>query len=207
MEEEAYNKTQTEAVAVFHDGAALQGAVDELLTRGFDHAELSVLASEEVVTAKLGHDYTSTAELEDDPDVPRADYVPNEDIGNAQGGIIAAAAYFPAVIGSLAVAASGGTLLGAIAVAAAAGGAGAALGSTLAKLVGSTHAKHLNEHLNHGGMLLWVRTHDGEHETVAVELLRRHGAEDVHLHTMQPPTKRVLAIPTRRPAISFGPPA
>ncbi len=207
MEEEAYNKTQTEAVAVFHDGAALQAAVDELLTRGFDHAELSVLASEEAVRSKLGHDYTSTAELEDDPDAPRADYVPNEDIGNAQGGIIAASAYFPAVIGSLAVAASGGTLLGAIAVAAAAGGAGAALGSTLARLVGSTHAKHMNEHMNRGGMLLWVTTHDGEHERIALEILGRHGGEDVHLHTMTPPTKRVLSIPTRRPAISFGPPA
>jgi hypothetical protein len=207
MQEEEYNRTQTEAVAVFHDAEALQGTIDELLTAGFDHAELSVLANEDTVKKELGHDYTSTAELEDDPDVPRVDYVPNETFGNAEGGIIATAAYFPAVIGSLVVASSGGTLLGAVAVAAIAGGTGAAVGATLAKFIGSTHAKHMSEHLKRGGLLLWVRTHDAEHEEKALEILRRHGGDDIHLHSMRAPTKRVQSIPTRRPAISFGPAA
>jgi hypothetical protein len=206
MQEEEYNRTQTEAVAVFHDAEALQGTIDELLTAGFDHAEISVLANEQAIRDKLGHDYTSTAELEDDPDVPRVEYLPEENFGNAQGGIIATAAYFPAVIGSLVVVSSGGTLLGAVAVAAIAGGAGAAVGTTLARLIGSTHAKHMNEHLHHGGLLLWVRTHDAEHEAKALEILRRRKGDDVHLHVMRPPTTRVQSIPTRRPAISFGPP-
>ena len=207
MQEEEYNRTQTEAVAVFHDAGSLQGAIDALLNAGFDHAELSVLASEKVVKERLGHDYTSTAELEDDPDVPRVEELPDETVGNAQGGIIAAAAYFPAVIGSLVVASSGGTLLGAVAVAAVAGGTGAAVGATLAKLIGSTHAKHMNEHLAHGGLLLWVRTHDVEHEAKALEILRQKGGEDVHLHEIRPPTRRIEGIPVRRPALSFGPPA
>ena len=207
MQEEEYNRTQTEAVAVFHDAEALQGTIDELLTAGFDHAELSVLANEKVVKERLGHDYKSTTELEDDPDVPRVEELPDENFGDAQGGIIAASTYFPAVIGSLVVASSGGTLLGAVAVAAVAGGTGAAVGATLAKLIGSTHAKHMNEHLAHGGLLLWVRTHDLEHEAKALEILRRQGGEDVHLHEIRPPTKRIETIPVRRPALSFGPPA
>ena len=206
MQQEEYNKTWTEAVAVFHDAYAFQAAIDELLMRGFDHAELSVLASERAVRDKLGHDYTSTTDLEDDPDVPKVDYVPDESVGNAQGGVIAMAAYFPAVIGSLAVAASGGTLLGAVAVAAIAGGAGATVGAALAKLIGSAHAKHIDEHLRHGGLLLWVRTHDAEHEERALDVLRRHSGDDVHLHTMTPPTTKPQSIPVRRPAISFGPP-
>ncbi len=201
-----YNKTGTEAVAVFHDAQAFQAAIDELLTAGFDHAELSVLASERAIKDKLGHDYRLTAELEDDPDVPKVDFVPDESVGDAQGGIIAVAAYFPAVIGSLAVAASGGTLLGAIAVAAVAGGAGATVGAVLAKIIGNAHAKHIDEHLSHGGLLLWVRTHDAEHEEKALALLRRHSGDDVHLHTMAPPTKRPQSIPVRQPALSFGPP-
>jgi hypothetical protein len=112
MQEEEYNRTQTEAVAVFHDAEALQGTIDELLTAGFDHAEISVLANEQTIKDKLGHDYKSTSELEDDPDVPRVEYVPEENFGNAQGGIIATAAYFPAVIGSLVVASSGGRCSG-----------------------------------------------------------------------------------------------
>lgn len=206
MQQEEYNKTWTEAVAVFHDAYAFQAAIDELLMRGFDHAELSVLASERAVRDKLGHDYTSTTDLEDDPDVPKVDYVPDESVGNAQGGVIAMAAYFPAVIGSLAVAASGGTLLGAVAVAAIAGSAGATVGAALAKLIGSAHAKHIDEHLRHGGLLLWVRTHDAEHEERALDVLRRHSGDDVHLHTMTPPTTKPQSIPVRRPAISFGPP-
>jgi hypothetical protein len=131
--------------------------------------------------------------------------MPDETLGNAQGGVIATAAYFPAVIGSLVVASSGGTLLGAVAVAAIAGGAGAAVGATLARLIGGTHAKHMNEHLHRGGLLLWVRTHDSEHEQKALDILRRHHGDDVHLHVMRPPTARVQSIPTRRPALSFGP--
>lgn len=207
MREKEYNATSTEAVAIFHDKRDLQATIDELLTSGFDHAELSVLANEQAIIDKLGHDYTSTAELEDDPDALRADYVPEENIGSAQGGIIAAAGYFPAVIGSLAVAASGGTLLGAVAVAAIAGGAGAAVGATLAMFIGHTHAKHLEQHLRHGGLLLWVRTHDAAHENKALEILSRHSGEDVHLHTMTPPTHRQQSLSVRRPLVSFGPPA
>ena len=206
MQQEPYNKTWTEAVAVFHDAQSFQAAIDELLSEGFDHAELSVLASERAIREKLGHDYRLTTDLEDDPDVPKVDYVPDETVGNAQGGIIAVAAYFPAVIGSLAVAASGGTLLGAVAVAAVAGGAGATVGAVLAKLIGNAHARHIDEHLSHGGLLLWVRTHDAEHEEKALAILRRHSGDDVHLHTLTPTTKKPQSIPVRQPAISFGPP-
>lgn len=49
MQEEEYNATFTEAVAVFHDAQSLQATIDELLSEGFDHAELSVLASEQAI--------------------------------------------------------------------------------------------------------------------------------------------------------------
>jgi hypothetical protein len=198
--------TSTEAVAVFDKAASLQEAIDELLTHGFDLAAISVLANERTVAAKLGRPYASTTELEDDPDVPRVAFVPNESFGNAEGGIIAVAAYFPAVIGSLVVAASGGTLLGAVAIAVIAGGAGAGVGAALAGLIGHEHAKHLDEHIRHGGLLLWVRTHDNDHEQAALDILKRFGGKHVHLHAMAPP-KRVGSIPTRRPLLSFGPAA
>lgn len=80
--------------------------------------------------------------------------------------------------------ASGGTLLGGVAIAAIAGGAGTTLGAALAEIVGHEHAKHLNEHLNRGGLLLWVRTRDVEAEKKAVDVLRRHSGQDVHLHPL-----------------------
>ena len=88
-----------------------------------------------------------------------------------------------------------------------AGGAGAAVGATLAMFIGHTHAKHLEQHLRHGGLLLWVRTHDADHENKALEILSRHSGEDVHLHTMTPPTHRQQSLSVRRPLVSFGPPA
>jgi hypothetical protein len=207
MPEQDYNATFTEAVGVFHDATALQTAIDELLTRGFDHAELSVLGSEKDIAAKLGRSYQSTSELEDDPDVPRVSYIPDESVGDAQGAIIGAAVYFPAVLGSLAVAASGGTLTGVVAVAAVAGGAGAAIGALLAGLVGKEHARHLDEHVHRGGLLLWARTHDAEREQAALDILKRCGGEHVHLHVMRPPKHEIASIPTRRPLLSLRPAA
>ena len=186
MQDSSYSTTSTEAVAVFHDVAAFQSAVDDLLNyEHFDHADLSVLASERAVLNKLGRPYASTRELEDDPDVPRVGYIPDETVGNAKGGLIAAAAYFPAVIGSLAVISAGATVPVAIAAAVLAGGTGAAMGGVLASLVGRERASHMKEHIDHGGLLLWVRTNGAEHERVAVDALKRHGGEDVHLHTLK----------------------
>jgi hypothetical protein len=57
----------TEAVAVFHDVKSFQAAIDDLLSAGFDHADINVLAHEDTVTSKLGPSYKSAAEFEDDP--------------------------------------------------------------------------------------------------------------------------------------------
>jgi hypothetical protein len=207
MQVAQYNASQAEAVAVFHAAGSLQSAIDELLVSGFDHAELSVLASEKAIIEKLGRSFASTTEFKDDPDVPRMGYIPDESVGDAKGAIIGAAIYLPAIIGSLAVVSSGGTMLGAIAVAALAGGAGGAAGSWLASYVGKEHARHVSDHLQHGGLLLWVRTQDAEHEEKALAILRRHGGEHVHLHVL--PRAKILSqmIKTRRPLLSFGPPA
>jgi hypothetical protein len=55
VEQEA--RTVHEAVGVFNRPGDLQGAIDELLSSGFDRAELSLLASEHAVEEKLGHRY------------------------------------------------------------------------------------------------------------------------------------------------------
>ena len=103
-------ESRTEAVGVFEDAASLQAAIDDLLTAGFDRAELSLLADEATVERKLGHAYAKPAELEDDPQVPRTAYVSTEARGDAQGGLIGALVYVGAVAAAGAVVASGGTL-------------------------------------------------------------------------------------------------
>ena len=72
----------------------------------------------------------------------------------------------------------------AIAATALAGGAGGLIGSILAKWVGDHHAGYLQEQINHGGLLLWVRTWAAEDEKRAVEILKKHSANGAHVHTL-----------------------
>ena len=173
-----------EAVGVFNTADALQEAIDELMSSGFDRAELSLLASEQAVEEKLGHHYEKVRDLEDDSTVPRAAYMSTESIGDAEGGLVGGLMYVGATAAAGAIVATGGTVAAAIAAAALAGGAGGLIGSVLAKWVGDHHAHHLQEQLNHGGLLLWVRTWDSEDEKRAVEILAKHTGRDVHVHTL-----------------------
>jgi len=200
MPEAVYSSIMTEAVAVFLDVESFQAAIDDLLSVGFDHADINVLAHEDTITSKLGPAHAST-ELGDDPDVPRIGYVPDETIGNAEGALIGAGVYVPAMFGGLAVAASGGTLLGVFAAAALAGGAGGLVGAALARYIGHEHAKHLDQHLQHGGLLLWVRTRDAAREKQALEILRRHSAHDVHLHQIPKRAGKESDVPRERPRV------
>jgi hypothetical protein len=198
MSERDYNACRMEAVAVFHDATSFQAAIDDLLSAGFDGVDINALAHEDTITAKLGRPYSSTKEFMDDPDAPRIGYVPAETIGDAEGAVIGAGIYIPAIVGSLAVVASGGTLLGAIAAAAIAGGAGGLVGAALARFIGHEHARHLDQHLQHGGLLLWVRARDPEHAEKALEILQRHATDDVHLHDIPERAGKARDVPQER---------
>lgn len=176
-----------EAVAVFHDAEGLESAIDELQSANFDRSQLSLLAGKEAVERKLGHAFTKVAEVEDDAEVPRVAYVSSEALGDAEGGAISALMYVGAVAAAGGVVASGGTLAGAIIAAVLAGGAGGLVGSTLARFIDDRHAHHLQEQLDRGGLLLWVRTVDPAHEARATEILARNGGKDVHVHTLPAP--------------------
>jgi hypothetical protein len=176
--------TIREAVAVFADVPALEAAIDDLESAGFDRAEISLLASATTVEAKLGHRVEKVETLEDDPDVPRAAYVSKEAIGDAEGGLIGGFFYIGSLAAAGMVVATGGTLAATIVAAAMVGGTGGLIGATLAKLVGDHHAQYLKDQLDRGGLLLWVNLRDRAHEDRATEILRRHAGRDVHVHDL-----------------------
>jgi len=185
MPEITNTNTVREAVAVFETAESLEEAIDELLSSGFDRAELSLLASEATVAGKLGYLYTKVDYAEDDPEVPRTAFVSSGSVGDAEGAIIGGLLYVGAVAAAVAVVASGGTLMTAIAAAAAAGGSGGLIGTALAALIGHDHAEYLQKQLEHGGLLLWVRTRDAAHERRATDILSKHSAHDVHVHDIE----------------------
>jgi hypothetical protein len=181
---EQQTPTIPEAVGIFYRNEDLQGAIDELLSSGFHRSELSLLASEAAVQEKLGHHYRSVRALADDPAVPRSAYVSPEAIGDAQGGLIGALVYVGAAAAAGAVIASGGTLAAIITAVVLAGGTGGLLGSVLAKWLGDHHANYLQDQVDRGGLLLWVRTRHAAAERRAVDVLRRHSGGEVHVHTL-----------------------
>ena len=171
-----------EVVGVFHTPDDLESAIDELLSSGFDRAELSLLASEDAVATKLGGYYRAADEMADDPAVPRSFFVSSAAIGDAEGGLIGGLAYLGATIAVGAVVMSGGALGATIAAAIIAGGTGGLLGSALAHWVGHHHAAYLRDQVENGGLLLWVRAWNESDEARALEIVTKHAADKVHSH-------------------------
>lgn len=177
--------TTREAVGVFHDPEDMQAAIDELLTTGFERSDINLIAGEEAVREKLGHMYTQIKETEDDPNVPRIAYAGAETRGGAEGGLIGGLFYVGAVAAAGAILATGGTAGFAVAAAAAGGLGGTAVGALLASVLEAHHAPNIEKQLDRGGLVVWVKTSDTEHEARALEILRRHNAEDVHVHNLK----------------------
>ncbi len=173
-----------EAVGVFHDERSLQRAVDELLIAGIDRSACSLVAGHRTIEKKLGHYFERVADIEDDPSVPRQAYVGSDSRTEAKGVVVGGLFYVGALAAAGAVVASGGTVAAALIGAALAGGAGGGVGVALARFIDRHHANHLQEQLDHGGILLWVRVRNAEEERTATGMLRANGAEHVHVHAL-----------------------
>ena len=178
------DNTVREAVGVFHDERSLRTAADELLIAGFDRSHLSLLAGDKAVERQLGHHYEKVGEIEDDPAVPYLAYIGSDSRTEAKGAVIGGLAYVGAIGAAGLLVATGGTIAAALIAAALAGGAGGVVGTALSRYIDSHHAHYLQDQLDRGGLLLWVRTVDEAHEKRAVEVLKRNSAEDVHLHDL-----------------------
>lgn len=181
MSSNSQDRMTTEAVAVFHDVNSLDAAVEELRDAGFGRGDISLLAGEHAVEKKLGHRYERVEELEDDPEVPRKAYRTRESLGEAEDVMIGSLTYLPAVIAAGTVVASAGVVAAAVTGVAI---GGALLGTALSHWMDRSHAEWLQEQLDHGGLLLWVRTPDAESQQKALTILARHSAHDVHLHKL-----------------------
>lgn len=172
-----------EAVGLFQSSDALQGAIDELLSSGFDRADISLLGSEQAITGKVGPGF-ERAELEDNPATPRGVYVSPDAVGTAEGSLISVLAYVGGMATAGVIAIAGGPLTMIAIGAGVAGGAAGLVGAGLAKLLGDRRAADIRSHLEAGGLLLWVRTWHVDDERRAVGILTKHSGRDVHVHSM-----------------------
>jgi len=174
-----------EVVAVFHNADGLENAIGKLEVSGFGRPDISVMASQTAIADKLGHHFKPIEAMEDDPRVPQAAFVRKEDLSEAKAAAIGLPLYLGAAGSALAVVASGGALALAIAAAAAGGLVGGGIGGVIANAIGDHHAKALQASLDAGGILLWVRINDPDHESKATSILSECGGQDVHTHDIK----------------------
>jgi hypothetical protein len=170
-----------EAVAVFHDPEALQAAVSDLQSHGFDRAEISFIAREGF-SGHVAEDYREAGEIEDRPDVTREAPTDETDIRQRRTLEISMAATIAAFAAVGFTVLSGGAAAVAAGVGVAAAGGVGGLGALLGRLYGQGQDRLVQEQIDRGGVLLWVRTRDAAAETRALDILRRHAAEDAHVH-------------------------
>ena len=173
-----------EVVGVFDSPKSLQSAIDDLMESGFDHSEISLLAAPETVDRTIGNKLINVAEIEDEWVAPRTHYVSPESIGDARGALISLFVYVGALATAGALVAWGVASANIVAGAALAGGFCGLIGFILARILGRRHARYLAEQLARGGLLVWVRAWDSEHERRAIEIFSKNSGHDVHVHDM-----------------------
>jgi hypothetical protein len=171
-----------EAVGVFGTFEDLQKAFYDLRMVGFSRYDISLLARQEVLEEKLGKAYWRASDLEDDPTAPRAAFVSEEAIGELQGAIAGGFLFVASYIALAAMLTPASTLAASIAAIAIGGSPAAVIGTLFARRVGKQHKDYYANQIEHGGILLWVRVHDKEHEDLAVKIMKGHSGRDVHTH-------------------------
>ena len=176
MEATPREPTHVEVVGLLPDVHAMEAAVQELLTSGFDRGEVSILAGDNA----LGGDNI----LGEDPHVPRRAWVEPESRVQGQGALAVALGYVGAVTAAALTLSTGGAVMPVIGGAVFGAGAGAGLGTAVGRLLDRRLARQMERQVARGGILVWADCRDDQTEDRAVQVLRRHGAS--HVHPLRP---------------------
>lgn len=170
-----------EAVAVFDNESELLNTIQELESSGFDRSDMSVLPPLTNVEKYLGRKLASVTDVEDDPEVLRMAPVDRASFGAAQGILIGLPIYLGAV-GAIWSGASNGADTSAIMISGLIGGViGGVIGLALAALLRRRHARRIQEQIDRGGLLLWVRIRGEKQEERATTVITDHIVRHFHM--------------------------
>ncbi len=176
------NPVVREAVGIFNDAKNLQHALDALEEQGFMRQEISIFANDLAPVPGVAEEPRHADALKDDPSSTRQVFIPLEIMGEVEGSLIGAPMYVAAVAGAIASAAAGGTIAFVIASAVVAGIAGGLLGYIAATIVHRKYDRAIEAQMQRGGIVLWVALRAGGMQEVALDILHRHAAQDIHVH-------------------------
>ncbi len=169
-----------EAVALFMTTENLQAAIRDLEGTEFPRQDISVMGSEADLEKVFGAKTVPPEFAMDNSDTPRNAPSRPEEQTIGMGAVIGGGTY----LGAMALALAAGALtFPAIVGAAIIGGiGGGAIGAALTKVMGDKYNKNIEEQIQKGGLLLWVRTPDAEKERLATEIMVKHDGQHVHVH-------------------------
>ena len=176
-----------EAIGIFHDLAAVQAAVDELLVSGFDRSLVSILSPHAMATGRSGRDDSAIEERCDDPDTPHQSFVGRDSRTEARSAIAAGLTYIGATAAGGIISAGGGTMVEAALWAVALGGAGGAVGAMLGRFTSARYLRRMDGQLEQGGIPVSVRSFTPPCAERACEILARNGATGIHVHDLTVP--------------------
>jgi len=179
------NNTATvrEAVGIFFDSKRLHEAVDELTSAGFDFSDLGLLAGQYTVKQRLGEFYNQVNESADSAEGPSIAFVAEKSMGDTVHAFLGTLFFVGTTVASGAVVASAAVLGGGLLAAAA--GAVALAGTTggaMSLIIHESDAEYLEEQVDEGHLLLFVRTQDADEEVKAVTILSGHGAYEAKVY-------------------------
>lgn len=169
-----------EAVGIFKDTQQLDEAIAELEATAFPRQDISVMADEAEVKEKLDIKVIKTDMLQDNPETPRTISVRPEEKTIGATVMVGVIAYLFGCGALLYVSpAPGETVLAAVTGASLVGGL---IGGLIAFLMRRGMKQKADRQIEQGGILLWVRTPGPGREKKAKEILKKHGADHVHIH-------------------------
>ncbi|MDI1229493.1 MAG: hypothetical protein PSY14_17590 [bacterium] len=179
---ESQNPVVREAVGIFNDATNLQHALDALEERGFMRQEISIFANDIAPVSADPNMPRHADAVKDDPSALRQVFIPVEIMGEVEGSVIGAPMYVGAVAGAIAAAAAGYTIPVVLASAVIIGLGGAALGYFAAQWLHKKYDRAIQAQMQRGGIVLWVAVRAAGMQEIALEVLRKYSAHDVHMH-------------------------
>lgn len=184
-----------EIVGLFHSSEALERAISELASAGWDRAEMSLLGAPELLAqadraqanrAQVNRpsgqrQAETTGQRQVQAGAPQSPVISKDDVRQMRTLTSGMAGVAAAFVAAGATVMSGGAALAAIVGAAAAGGGAAAAVEGLGHSADEKREQALRKQVEAGGILLWALLRDSQDEAKARDILQQAGATEIHV--------------------------
>lgn len=175
-----------EVVGIFSETGHLHRALDELLAAGYEHESLGLLTGERTVEKELSDYYATQPGEQDDSAAPRTAFVRRESVGDTVHALLGNLFFVGTTTAAGAAVITAGVLGGALLPAIAGAAAVGAVGAVVGRVIHQSDAEYLEEQVEAGRILLFVRVQDQAAEKLATEILSKHCDLDVKAITVKP---------------------